>query len=276
MAEQKKNDVCLIDSNELVRTCMEKQKKKAGKNRSRRYADASTQGFEGEADDEAPGAEALFDGDAFSDAESAKPPEPAVDYVAQAKEEAQQILAEAKEEAQRILKEAASRSEALKMEAETDGRREGYDLGYQEAMEARAQWEQETKQLKEALTAEHDKKLQNMEQELVDVVCSVVEKVFLVQFGDKEELIFHAVDQVLSNVEGSREFLIHVNEKNAEYLRNKKEEIRQKIGQEVVLDIALDPLLDDTQCMIETDGGLFDCSLDVQMRNLVKNIRSLC
>ena len=42
-----------------------------------------------------------------------------------------------------------------------------------------------------------------------------------------------------------------------------------------MLDIVLDPLLDEKQCMIETDGGLFDCGMDTQMRNLTKDIKSL-
>ena len=39
------------------------------------------------------------------------------------------------------------------------------------------------------LQADYDQKQKNMEHELVDVVCDVVEKVFLVQFGDKKEII---------------------------------------------------------------------------------------
>ncbi len=31
--------------------------------------------------------------------------------------------------------------------------------------------------------------------------------------------------------------------------------------------------MDETQCMIETDGGLFDCGMDTQMRNLIKDIK---
>ena len=47
------------------------------------------------------------------------------------------------------------------------------------------------------------------------------------------------------------------------------------MGQEVSLDIVLDPLLNDSQCMVETDGGLFDCSMDTEMRNLIKEIKAL-
>ena len=54
-----------------------------------------------------------------------------------------------------------------------------------------------------------------------------------------------------------------------------KEELQEKVGQDVMLDIVLDPLLDEKQCMIETDGGLFDCGMDTQMRNLAKDIKSL-
>ena len=54
-----------------------------------------------------------------------------------------------------------------------------------------------------------------------------------------------------------------------------KDELQTKVGQEVSLDIVLDPLLNDSQCMVETDGGLFDCSMDTEMRNLIKEIKAL-
>lgn len=69
--------------------------------------------------------------------------------------------------------------------------------------------------------------------------------------------------------------MIRVGEANLEFLRAHKEELQAKVGQDMTLDIVLDPLLDETQCMIETDGGLFDCGMDTQMRNLIKDIKSL-
>ena len=129
--------------------------------------------------------------------------------------------------------------------------------------------------MRQNLQQEYLQKQSTMEKELVQVVCDVVEKVFLVQFGDKKDIILHLLDNALSNIEGGKEFLIRANEANCEFLRGHKSQLQDKVGQEILLDIVQDPLLDDTQCMIETDGGLFDCGMDTQMRNLIKDIKSL-
>lgn len=36
-----------------------------------------------------------------------------------------------------------------------------------------------------------------------------------------------------------------------------------------------DPMLEENQCMIETDSGIFNCSLGVQLENLIKDLKSL-
>ena len=207
--------------------------------------------------------------------EEAEEAEPEIDYVAQAKEEADAILSEAREQADAILAEAGEQADAMRSHAEAEGQKEGYEQGLQEAAARQRELESRMQAEKEQLQADYDQKQKNMEHELVDVVCDVVEKVFLVQFGDKKEIIWHAVDQALANIEGSKEFMIRVGEANLEFLRAHKEELQAKVGQDMTLDIVLDPLLDETQCMIETDGGLFDCGMDTQMRNLIKDIKSL-
>ncbi|MDD6195227.1 MAG: FliH/SctL family protein [Lachnospiraceae bacterium] len=204
-----------------------------------------------------------------------QPEEPEVDYVAEAQAEAESILNEARMQADEILVQAESQAEAIKSHAQAEGQKEGYDQGILEAAAAQAQWEAETEALRQNLQQEYLQKQSTIEKELVQVVCDVVEKVFLIQFGDKREIILHLLDNTLSNIEGGKEFLIRVNEANCEFLRGHKSQLQDKVGQEILLDIVQDPLLDDTQCMIETDGGLFDCGMDTQMRNLIKDIKSL-
>ena len=58
-------------------------------------------------------------------------------------------------------------------------------------------------------------------------------------------------------------------------IKSKKEEIQAKVGSDVGIDIIADPLLNDSQCIIETDGGIFDCSIDTELDNLIREIRAL-
>ncbi len=270
MAPQEEQKTCVIDSNELVGEKIEERRREEKKRQMQSLvSEDAFVPMDGEALDE----ETDYLGQQML--EETEETEPEIDYVAQAKEEAEAILSEAREQADAILAEAGEQADAMRSHAEAEGKKEGYEQGLQEATARQRELESQLQAEKEQLQADYDQKQKNMEGELVDVVCDVVEKVFLVQFGDKKEIIWHAVDQALANIEGSKEFMIRVGEANLEFLRAHKEELQEKVGQDMTLDIVLDPLLDETQCMIETDGGLFDCGMDTQMRNLIKDIKSL-
>ena len=47
------------------------------------------------------------------------------------------------------------------------------------------------------------------------------------------------------------------------------------VNNEVNLDIVQDMALKQNECMIETDSGVFNCSLDVELHNLIKQIKLL-
>ena len=63
---------------------------------------------------------------------------------------------------------------------------------------------------------------------------------------------------------------------NVSFLEEHKENILDYVGHDIELEIVPDYTLDENACVIETDSGIFDCSLDVQLDNLMKDIRSLC
>ena len=114
-----------------------------------------------------------------------------------------------------------------------------------------------------------------MERELVEVITEVVGKVFRARFTECSDIILHLAENALSNVTSSKEFLIKVNEANHTYLNEHRDDLLAKVGSDVTLDIVADPLLEEQECIIETDGGIFDCSIGVEMENLIKEIRSL-
>lgn len=267
---QEEKDTLLIDSNEILDNCIEERQKMERERKRLQMTEAGEDQKE----------EETADGESFKPLtdmplEEEGPKEPTVDYVEEAQKEAEQILEEARRQAEDILAQAEGQAESLKSHAESEGQKAGYEQGMQEACLKQNQLEAQTEELRQRLEEEYREKQQHIEKDLITVVCSVIEKVFLVQFGDSREIILHLVENTLLNIDSSKEFLIRANEENVELLRSKKADLQEKVGQDVVLDIVLDPLLDDTQCMIETDGGLFDCGMDTQLKNLIKEIKSL-
>ena len=121
----------------------------------------------------------------------------------------------------------------------------------------------------------YQEKTASLENDVLEAVLSVVQKAFSIEFGDDEELLLKLVDDCINHVDSAKELLVRANEKNYNLLTSKKQEIIDKVGEGVSVEFAKDPLLTDGQCMIETDGGVYDVSIDTELKNLIKRIRLL-
>ena len=196
-----------------------------------------------------------------------------------AKEEAETILNEAKEEAESALLDAKAKSEEMYRQAKENGHTEGYEAGFSQAKE---ELEAEYSQKREALerqrqeySIEHDREMRELEPKLLDVIVTVVERVFHIQFDDKKEILLYLIGNAIANIEGCKSFRIRVGTEQRDFLDTHKEEILDRVGHDMSLEIVSDLTLEVSQCVIETDTGIFDCSLGAQLENLIKDLRSL-
>ena len=195
--------------------------------------------------------------------------------VTAAYEEAEKILAEAREHADRLIAEAQSKAEQIREEAKQQGIEEGQTWLEQEAVDRKKQLEEEYRGREEQQKASYQEKQKHMESDLVDVILEVFNKVFHIQFDNKKEILLHLIDNAILNIEGEKQFRIKVAESNVQFLENHKDDILDRVGHDIELEFVSDTTMDGNNCVIETDSGVFDCSLGVQLENLIKDIRSL-
>lgn len=199
-----------------------------------------------------------------------------------AREEASQLLSYAREEAdkarvqaEQILSDAKQEAEQLKQQAYEQGQAAGYQdgmtRGQLEIDEMKAAFSQERAEHER----DYDEKLRRLEPELVDIILEVFEKVTYVLAQDKRDIVFHLVDNALSHIESSRQFLVRVSKEDYPFVTEHKEILHEKVPSISEIDIVKDATLIRNQCLIETDGGVFDCSLDVQLESLINNIKLL-
>ena len=184
-----------------------------------------------------------------------------IDHTAEAKKEAEKILAEAHAQAETILSQADQEAENIR-ESELAAQREQLQNEYQRKQET--------------LQDEFREKQKNMEKDLVDVILEVFNKVFHIQFDNKKHILMYLIDDAILNIEGDKKFRIKVANSNVMFLENHKEEILERVGAGIEIEIVADSSMDGNSCVIETDSGVFDCSLGVQLENLIKDIKSLC
>ncbi len=211
-----------------------------------------------------------FGNDATQDA-GEMPDESQVAIIEQMKQDA---LAEIEQMKQDALAEIEQMKAAAYEAASAQGHDEGYQAGYSEGV-SRAQQELEAeKNVIRAKEAEIDETLKNAEPMFIDTLTKIYEHVFHTDLSDDREIILHLLDTALHGIESGKEFLIRVSKDDYPFVTMQKKRLLQTVSSSSI-EIVEDLTLQKNECLIETDGGIFDCSIDVELFALAKNLKLL-
>ena len=183
-----------------------------------------------------------------------------------AQTQADQIVADAKEQAKQIIEEA-------EREGFAHGKAEGLKQGEDEV---RAKIEEEIEKRKKELTANYEKQISSIEPEMVDTLTRIYEHVFHVNFGKDKAIVLHLLQSALSRLDSNQGFIVHVSSDDYDEIMDEKETLRQCItNPNATMDLIEDTMLKAGECMIETEGGIFDCSLGTELSELSRKLRLL-
>lgn len=200
--------------------------------------------------------------------------------VSDAKQEADRIIEEARKEAEELLEHARAEAQEIKQNAYdkgmNDGKKAGYEDGNRDAMialqEAKMQLEEEKKRLQES----YEEQLKEMEPLLVETLAEVYEHVIHVSLRDKSEVVLKLLEDAIHKVEGCKSFIVHVSCETYEQVKAKKEElVLAAATEDVTVEVIEDLALADAECMLETENGIYDCSLDVELDAVKEQIALL-
>jgi len=189
--------------------------------------------------------------------------------------EAERIIEEARLQAEQIIADANKNADAAFEEAKQNGYYEGNEKAQEEMNIKQAQLEAEFDNKRKELEQEYNNLKESIEPELVEVITDVFRKVTGVVAEDNQEIILHLINDVMHNADGSRDYMIKVSPDDYKFLVNNQGKIYCAMSREVNIDIVEDATLERNQCMIETNTGIFNCSLDIELNNLIKNIKLL-
>lgn len=187
----------------------------------------------------------------------------------------EEIIENAKIEANQLLEEAKQQVELMKQEAFENASKAGYDEGYQQAIMQVTKQEEQLKIQQSKMLEDYQKQIEQMEPMLVDAIITVVQNVFKIKFEDNRNLIVHLLKIALGQIESSNDIMIKVSKDDYPFLLKYKEVLSKTVAKTNQINIMEDISLTKNQCLIETDGGVFDCSLDVQLDSLSKTLRIL-
>ena len=174
---------------------------------------------------------------------------------------------------------------AIRAQAAEEGRQagytEGFARGHEEALLEVEKAEQrtnkaieETEAVRDKLRLEYEEKLQEMEPMVIEELTEIYDHVFKAGLKDQKEIIFHLLDTTLHRIDSGREFIVRVSQTDYEYINTRKDALLTGMPG-VRMDLVADVTMKRGEGIIETGGGLFDCSIDVELQELKNRIHML-
>lgn len=189
------------------------------------------------------------------------------------------ILDKAREHAKNIIEDAKLAAEDIFENAKRDGFSKGYEEGRIEA-ESRNQIYLETVQSEKNAFIEKNNQIMyeniaDTEKKIIDISCGLIEKLTGILVEHHKPVMLHMINNALGEIEASRNFIIRVSEQNYQYISDNMDRIVGATNPSVSIEIFADTKLKPHQCVIESENGIIDLSMDVQVRNLIAAIKLL-
>ena len=273
-------DKCVIDSNSLVADRIEEWEniRRANAEALPEFGEDGEDGEEGEPEFvggiEGEKLDALFsDGEGSGNVIKAADAGPNLEEI---EAQAQAMLDEAQEKVDEMMEDARREIEIKRANAYEECSKQGYDEGYQRGLSEVEGMKQELAEKRRQLEAEFDEMLENLEPRFVDTITDVYSHIFGVDLMDNRDILVHLVDSTLRKVESSKTFIVHVSAEDYPYVNMQKQTLMEgAVAGRGLIEIIEDIALAKGDCLIETDGGIFDCGISTQLEELNKKLQML-
>ena len=185
-------------------------------------------------------------------------------------------LQQAQEQADAIVQKANEQAQMIMQNAEEQGRAQGYEAGYQQGVQDAEALKQEIEQQRGDLEAEYQQIVDGLEPEMVDVLTQIYEHVLGIELRENKGIILHLLKTTLSRIEPGNNLIVHVSSDDYDDVIDNRTSLEACItSPTTTMEIIEDPLLKENECMIESDSGIFDCSLGVELSELSRKLKML-
>lgn len=179
----------------------------------------------------------------------------------------QQVLAEkgAWESEKLLLTEQAQEAGFLK--GLEEGRSQGYEEVHQSIIQAQ--------QVIDAAKQDYFAKIEAAEGTILRLGMKVAEKIIGSEIESNQEAFLSVVKTVLKEVRDECEVQVHVHPSNYQFILAQKEELLMVFPTETMLYIYPNEELAETSCVIESNNGRIDASIDSQLAELKQKLFEL-
>lgn len=191
-------------------------------------------------------------------------------------EEARNELASLQAQLEQEKEQAQLEIDQMKAKAFEEANEQGYQEGYRKGLDSVQELQKQCEDERLQQEQEYQKKLEEMEPLMVDTLCDVYSHIFKVEAKEHKELVLKLLQDTLLKVDGTGSIIIHVAKEDYAYVQEQKGALLEEAGmQSGSVEIVSDAALARAQCMIETEGGVYDCSLDTELAELKRRLMLL-
>ena len=192
--------------------------------------------------------------------------------IAVANEELQRINAEI----QNAYDEANANIEAMKEAAYEEARNEGYQAGYNEGIASVESMKQELMEQAASMDEEYERHLMEAEPMLVDTITDIYEHIFRIDMSMYQGIVKNLLIDTINGNNDARNIIVHISKDDYAMIMSEKEDILTETGMQADnVEFVQDATLKSTDCIIETDNGVFDCSLETELKELKRKLMLL-
>lgn len=192
---------------------------------------------------------------------------------------ANDIRTEAYEKANEIIESANAEAENIKEQARKEGYEQGLEEGGLEAAKradeylANIQHEQDVVFQKNE--EECNRIIDESKENMIDFCCEMIAKLTGILVDDYRPVMLHMINRALANEESGKNIVIKVPSESYIYVSDNRDRIIGAANPSINMDIYEDTKLTGRQCIIETDNGIIDLSMEIQVNNLITAIKLL-
>lgn len=199
--------------------------------------------------------------------------------VAEASEEANRIRQEANDEVEKWWRQRRMDDETAAANAREAGHQAGYRQGLEEAeAQVRGQYEQllgEAQAIIESAVSIKHQLIQESEPFLIELSCSIAEKIITRQLSIEPEWSIELIKKVLMRRREQGIITLCVSAEHFQFVLDAREELMLAIDSQAELQIIPDPTVHDHGCVIRSSFGSIDARIDTQLNEIKKGLQQV-
>ena len=198
------------------------------------------------------------------------------EQIEQAKQEAESILNDAKEQAQTIFAEIEQAKNQWELEekpmyleqAQKEGYQQGKEDGTQKGYSDMTNILSHAKEIVALSKQDYEKHIESAEPIILELAIKVAEKIIGLKLNETNDTFLSIVKRTIKQARDNREVQLHVHPIQYPFILSQKEELEAIFPKNTDFYIYPDEDLLENSCIIESENGRIDASVDSQLEEL--------